>query len=545
MARLIDTGLNPENPSSSYVFKMGGALVLLAAVGFCCALVCQFYASRASQGFGTELRNEMFKKINTLSYKDLDGFGTASLITRITNDIGQLQLAVAMLIRLVIRAPFLIIGSVIMAMTINLKLSVVFIITAPLIALIIYTVMSHSVPFYRVIQQKLDKISLITSENLEGTRVIRAFSGVERQNARFDAACEDYTDSAVNVGMISALMSPLNYIVLNLAVISILWFGGKLVNSGEMTKGEIIAFVGYITQIQLALVVVANLVVIFTKASASAARVNEILSCESSLTFGSLKSVTEGGDNAITMENVSFSYGGEISTLENINLNVRHGETVGIIGGTGSGKTTLINLIMRFYDADCGKILIEGEILQNYSSEALRKYFGIVPQKSVMFSGTVRENLKWSKPDATDEEIYAALKAAQAYDFVSELKGGLDYKINEGGKNLSGGQKQRLAIARVLIGKPKVLILDDSSSALDYATEAALRQALGKLSPKPTMLIVSQRAASVMHADKIIVIDDGKIVGTGTHEELLLNCEIYGEICSSQGISNSEGGGGR
>lgn len=545
MARLIDTGLNSENPSSSYVFKMGGVLVLLAAVGFCCALVCQFYASRASQGFGTELRNEMFKKINTLSYKDLDGFGTASLITRITNDIGQLQLAVAMLIRLVIRAPFLIIGSVIMAMTINLKLSVVFIITAPLIALIIYTVMSRSVPFYRVIQQKLDKISLITSENLEGTRVIRAFSGVERQNARFDAACEDYTDSAVNVGMISALMSPLNYIVLNLAVISILWFGGKLVNSGEMTKGEIIAFVGYITQIQLALVVVANLVVIFTKASASAARVNEILSCESSLTFGNIKSVTEGGDNAITMENVSFSYGGEISTLENINLTVRHGETVGIIGGTGSGKTTLINLIMRFYDADCGKILIEGEILQNYSSEALRKYFGIVPQKSVMFSGTVRENLKWSKPDATDEEIYAALKAAQAYDFVSELKGGLDYKINEGGKNLSGGQKQRLAIARALIGKPKVLILDDSSSALDYATEAALRQALGKLSPKPTMLIVSQRAASVMHADKIIVIDDGKIVGTGTHEELLLNCEIYGEICSSQGISNSEGGGGR
>lgn len=545
MARLIDTGLNPENPSSSYVFKMGGALVLLAAVGFCCALVCQFYASRASQGFGTELRNEMFKKINTLSYKDLDGFGTASLITRITNDIGQLQLAVAMLIRLVIRAPFLIIGSVIMAMTINLKLSVVFIITAPLIALIIYTVMSRSVPFYRVIQQKLDKISLITSENLEGTRVIRAFSGVERQNARFDAACEDYTDSAVNVGMISALMSPLNYIVLNLAVISILWFGGKLVNSGEMTKGEIIAFVGYITQIQLALVVVANLVVIFTKASASAARVNEILSCESSLTFGSLKSVTEGGDNAITMENVSFSYGGEISTLENINLTVRHGETVGIIGGTGSGKTTLINLIMRFYDADCGKILIEGEILRDYSSEALRKYFGIVPQKSVMFSGTVRENLKWSKSDATDEEIYAALKAAQAYDFVSELKGGLDYKINEGGKNLSGGQKQRLAIARALIGKPKVLILDDSSSALDYATEAALRQALGKLSPKPTILIVSQRAASVMHADKIVVIDDGKIVGTGTHGELLSSCEIYREICSSQGISYAEGGGGR
>ncbi|MDP4118991.1 MAG: ABC transporter ATP-binding protein [Bacillota bacterium] len=534
MARLIDVGLNPASPDRGYVFKMGGVLVLLGAVGLGFSYTCQFYASRASQGFGTELRTEMFRKISSLSHSELDLIGTPSLITRITNDVNQLQLAVAMFIRLVLRAPFLVIGSVIMAMVINLKLSIIFLIATPLISLVIYLVMSYSIPFYKIIQKKLDKISLITSENLEGTRVIRAFSGRENQEKLFESACEDHTHTAIKAGIISALLNPFNYIILNLAIVAILWFGGKLVNVGSMTTGQVIAFVNYITQIQLALVVVANLVIIFTKSSASAARINEVLNMSEGLYEGSCSSTDSQEENIISIKNVDFSYNDNVNNLDNISFDIRRGETVGIIGGTGSGKSTLINLLPRFYDVANGEIIFEGKNVRDYTFNALRSSFGIVPQHAVLFSGSIEENLRWNKSDATDGEIRRALEISQAAEFVDKLPEGTRHIIDEGGKNLSGGQKQRLTIARALVGAPKVLVFDDSSSALDYVTESKLRAALKTLDS--TIIIVSQRAASIMHANKIIVMDEGKIAGIGTHAQLLDTCEVYKEICLSQQI---------
>ena len=520
--------------------RMGGVMVLLGLVGLGCALICQYCAARASQGFGTVLRSEMFRHINTLSHGEIDQIGTPSLITRITNDVNQLQLAVAMLIRLVVRAPFLVIGATVMALLLDWKLACIFFVAAPLMALVLYLVMSRSIPFYRIIQKKLDRISLITRENLSGVRVIRAFSRQEKEKERFAQASEDQMSTSIAVGRISALLNPLTSAIINLAIAAVIWFGGFRVDAGGMTQGEVIAFVNYLNQILLAMIVVANLVVIFTKAAASATRVDEVLELHPSIVNRVSRPAQEvEGSPEIAFDAVSFAYpdAGAYS-LSDISFTVARGQTLGIIGGTGCGKSTLVNLIPRFYEVSQGSLKVDGVDVRDYPMEQLRGKVGIVPQRAVLFSGTLRQNMQWRKQDATDEEIWQALETAQAASFVRKMPDGLDSVILQGGKNLSGGQKQRLTIARALVGEPEILILDDSASALDFATDAALRQAIAKFSAergnRMTTIIVSQRANTVRYADQIVVLDDGKAAGIGTHEQLLESCQTYREIYWSQ-----------
>lgn len=533
MAAIVDHGINGGR-GKPYIYKMGGLLVLLGVLGLCFALICQYLASKASQSVGTVMRNDMFRRINSLSHAELDRLGTPSLITRLTNDINQVQQAVAMYIRLVVRAPFIVIGSAIMAMSIDLKLSIVFVFVIPLVVLVLYLIMSRSIKYYKVIQKKLDRISLVTREGLSGVRVIRAFSRQETEQDRFDEANDEYLRISLSVGRLSALLNPLTYAILNLAIAAIVWFGGFRVNIGDLTQGEVIAFVNYMTQISLALVVVANLVVLFTKAAASASRINEVLDIEPSIKDGEYKGGNDNG-SAVKFDNVSFSYNGSgENALENISFTAEKGETIGIIGGTGSGKSTLVSLIPRFYDVTDGSISVCGTDVREYDTKTLRNMIGTVPQKAVLFSGTIAENMRWGKADATEDEIRSAIKTAQAEEFVNKMPDGLETKISQGGKNLSGGQKQRLTIARALVSKPQILILDDSASALDFATDAALRKAIARDTENMTVFIVSQRANSIRRADKIIVLDDGKQVGIGTHKELLESCEVYKEICYSQ-----------
>ena len=534
MAKIIDVGI--ANGDRAYVLKMGGVMVLLGLVGLGCALICQYCAARASQGFGTVLRSEMFAHINSLSHGEIDQIGTPSLITRITNDVNQLQLAVAMLIRLVVRAPFLVIGAAVMAVMLDWRLSLIFFIAGPLVALGLYLVMSRSVPFFKIIQRKLDRLSLITRENLSGVRVIRAFSRQEQEKKRFHEANTDQMETAISVGRISALLNPLTSAIVNLAIVAVVWFGGVRVQAGGMTQGEIIAFVNYLNQILVAMIVVANLVVIFTKAFASAARVNEVLEMHSSIVNKTNQPVQPVQDSPkICFEQVRFCYPeAGADALSDINLTIRRGQTVGIIGGTGCGKSTLVNLIPRFYEVSSGSIRVDGTDVRSYPIPQLRKKIGMVPQRAVLFSGTLRENMQWNKQDAGDEEIWQALRVAQAEEFVRKLPDGLDTRILQGGENLSGGQKQRLTIARALVGSPEILVLDDSASALDFATDAALRRAIAALDREMTVLIVSQRANTVRYADQIVVLDDGKAVGIGTHEQLLESCEEYQEIYWSQ-----------
>lgn len=541
MAAIVDNGIK-GNMGKGYIYKMGGILVLLGVLGLCFALICQYLASKASQSVGTVMRNDMFRHINSLSHAELDRLGTPSLITRLTNDINQVQQAVAMFIRLVVRAPFIVIGSAIMAMSIDLKLSVIFVIIIPLVVLVLYIIMSRSIKYYKVIQKKLDRISLVTREGLSGVRVIRAFSRQDTEQKRFDEANDDYLDISLRVGRLSALLNPLTYVILNLAIAAIVWFGGVRVNIGHLTQGEVIAFVNYMTQISLALVVVANLVVLFTKAAASSARINEVLEIEPSIKNGTEKDGA-GSENAVEFSHVYFSYNnsGEYA-LEDIDFTAKKGQTIGVIGGTGSGKSTLASLIPRFYDISKGELKIDGTKAADYDTTALRQRVGVVPQKAVLFSGTVAENMRWGKRDATDEEIWKALETAQAKEFVEKMPEGLNTHIAQGGKNLSGGQKQRLTIARALVSQPDILILDDSASALDFATDAALRKAIAQNTTGMTTFIISQRANSIMQADQIIVLDDGKQVGLGTHKELLENCDVYREICYSQ-LSKEEANG--
>lgn len=532
MANIVDKGIN-GGLGKPYILKMGGILVLLGALGLSFALICQYLASKASQSVGTVIRSDLFRHINTLSHSELDRLGTPSLITRLTNDINQVERAVAMFIRLVVRAPFIVIGSAVMAMSINLKMSVIFVVIMPLVALVLYLIMSRSVKYYKVIQKKLDRISLVTREGLSGVRVIRAFSRQETEQERFDEANDEYLDISLKVGRLSALLNPLTYVILNLSIAFIVYYGGTLVNIGDLTQGEVIAFVNYMTQISLALVVVANLVVLFTKAAASSARINEVLETKPSIVSGTAAEGTNS-ENAVEFTHVYFSYNGSSEyALEDINFTAKKGETIGIIGGTGSGKSTLASLIPRFYDITKGELKIDGINADEYDTQALRGNIGTVPQKAVLFSGTVAENMRWGKRDATDGEIMSALETAQAKEFVDKMPDGLKTHISQGGKNLSGGQKQRLTIARALVSRPKILILDDSASALDFATDAALRKAVAGIKDM-TVFIISQRANSVMQADKIIVLDDGKQAGIGTHAELLENCDIYREICYSQ-----------
>ena len=538
MAQIIDVGI--ANGDRGYVLRMGGVMVLLGLVGLGCALICQYCAARASQGFGTVLRSEMFRHINTLSHGEIDQIGTPSLITRITNDVNQLQLAVAMLIRLVVRAPFLVIGATVMALLLDWKLACIFFVAAPLMALVLYLVMSRSIPFYRIIQKKLDRISLITRENLSGVRVIRAFSRQEKEKERFAQASEDQMTTSIAVGRISALLNPLTSAIINLAIAAVIWFGGFRVDAGGMTQGEVIAFVNYLNQILLAMIVVANLVVIFTKAAASATRVDEVLQLHPSIVDRVSRPAQEvEGSPEIAFDAVSFAYpdAGAYS-LSDISFTVARGQTLGIIGGTGCGKSTLVNLIPRFYEVSQGSLKVDGVDVRDYPMEQLRGKVGIVPQRAVLFSGTLRQNMQWRKQDATDEEIWQALETAQAASFVRKMPDGLDSVILQGGKNLSGGQKQRLTIARALVGEPEILILDDSASALDFATDAALRRAIAKFSAgrgnRMTTIIVSQRANTVRYADQIVVLDDGKAAGIGTHEQLLESCQTYREIYWSQ-----------
>lgn len=541
MAAIVDNGIN-GGMGKSYIYRMGGVLVLLGVLGLCFALICQYLASKASQSVGTVMRNDMFRHINSFSHAELDRLGTPSLITRLTNDINQVQQAVAMFIRLVVRAPFIVIGSAIMAMSIDLKLSVIFVIIIPLVALVLYLIMSRSIKYYKVIQKKLDRISLVTREGLSGVRVIRAFSQQDAEQKRFDEANDDYLDVSLRVGRLSALLNPLTYVILNLAIAAIVWYGGIRVNIGDLTQGEVIAFVNYMTQISLALVVVANLVVLFTKAAASSARINEVLDIEPSIKNGTVESGA-GSENAVEFSHVYFSYNGSGEyALEDIDFTAKKGETIGVIGGTGSGKSTLASLIPRFYDITKGELKIDGINAADYDTTVLRGRIGVVPQKAVLFSGTIAENMRWGKRDASDEEIFAALETAQAKEFVDKLSEGLNTHIAQGGKNLSGGQKQRLTIARALVSQPDILILDDSASALDFATDAALRKAIAKNTSNMTVFIISQRANSIMQADKIIVLDDGKQVGLGTHKELLESCDVYREICYSQ-LSKEEANG--
>ena len=498
MASLIDVGVSRRD--GWYIAKMGGLLLVIAAVSLGCAL---------------NLRREMFQKINSFSHAELDKFGTHSLITRLTNDVNQLQTAVAMLIRLVVRAPFLAIGAVVMAFTVDVQLSLIFVIAFPLIVLVLYVVMSRSVPFFKVMQRKLDKISLITRENLEGARVIRAFSKQKEEMGRFAEASDDLADTAVRVGRLSALLNPLTAIIMNAGVIAILWFGGFQVDAGRLTQGEIVALVNYMNQILLAL---------------------QVLETEPSVKDEAPAEIpADRNAPVLRFSDVSFAYAGtEEPSLSGISLELMPGETLGVIGGTGSGKSTFVNLIPRFYDITGGKLEICGRDVREYLLSQLRRIVSVVPQKAAVVSGTIRENMRWRKEDASDEEIWAALKTAQAYDFVNALPRKLDSYVEQGGKNFSGGQKQRLTIARALVGSPEALILDDSSSALDFATDAALRKALKTDTQGITVILVSQRASAVRRADRILVLDNGEQAGLGTHEELLENCPVYKEICLSQ-----------
>lgn len=532
MANIIDIGV--KNGDTNYIAKQGVLLVILGVTGLLSALICQYSASFASQGVGTILRRDLFHHINTLSHKEIDIIGTPSLITRMTSDINQIQLAVAMLIRLVIRAPFLVVGAMIMASTVSLKLSVIFFGAAVLIGLTLYIIMSKSVPFFKTIQKRLDRISLISRENLRGNRVIRAFARQDEEEEKFSKAAQELTDASISAGRISVLLSPLTCIITNIAIALIIWFGGMNVNIGELSQGDIIALVNYMTQIMLAMVVVADLVVIFTRASASAARINEIFETKTSVTEEKAeKNPAAENDNAIEFRNVSFSYG-EGEALKNVTFSIKKGETLGIIGGTGSGKSTFVNLIPRFYDATKGQVLVNGVDVKKYEIETLREKIGVVAQKTVLFKGSLRKNMQWGKEKAIDEEIIKALKIAQSWDFVEKLPGKLDFDVAQGGKNFSGGQRQRLTIARALVKQPDILILDDSFSALDFATDANLRKELKEQTRGMTVVIVSQRASTIRNADKIVVLDEGECVGIGTHQELYKNCSEYREICLSQ-----------
>ena len=531
MAEIIDKGIALAD--WKFVLKYSGLIVLACTSGLCFSLVCQIFASRCSQGYGTDVRNALFKHINALSSEQFDDFGTPSLLTRLSGDINQLQVAVAMLIRLVVRAPFIIIGSVVMAIILNPRLSLVFIAATPVIALALFFIMRSTVPRYKKVQKKVDDLSKVTRENLTGVRVVRAFAKEEEERERFDGEAKELAKAASVVGAISALLNPVSLLIINLAITAIVYFGGDMVNTGDMTQGEVTAFVNYLTQISLALVVTANLVVIFTKASASGARVKEVLNTSPSVTDGEGVEWGEDGAPRVEFKHVFFGYGGN-DVLQDISFKIYPSKVVGVIGGTGSGKSTLVNLLPRFYDVRRGSVLINGRNVKDYRLKQLRDRIGYVPQRTVLFSGTIRENMLWGNPGATDEDIMQALRTAQAEEFVAKLPEGLDTQVNQGGKNFSGGQRQRLTIARALVRRPEIVIMDDSASALDFATDLKLRTAIRHDLSDTTTFIVSQRATSVRHADLIIVLDGGIAVGMGRHDELMRTCEVYREIVQSQ-----------
>lgn len=533
MANIVDIGV--KNSDGGYVWKMGAILVILGVLGLAAAITAQYFSAKAALGFGTALRRDFYRHLNTLSHAEIDKIGTSTMITRITNDINQAQTGVNMFLRLFLRSPFIVAGSIVMCLTVNVELTLIFAVAAPVLGLIIYLIMTKTIPGYKRIQGRLDKVSLLTRENLSGVRVIRAFSRQKNEKRDFDQETSELMAAQVRVGRISALLNPLTFAVVNLAIAAILWFGGGYVDTGAITQGELIALVNYMNQILLALIALANLIIILTKASASASRVNDMFNVKSSITDeGNTAPNAIGNAPCVEFKNVTFGYHTDKPSLENLSFTLEKGETVGIIGGTGSGKTTLVNLIPRFYDVTDGEVLINGVNVKKYPLELLRNKIGIVPQRAMLFKGTIRSNMQWGKNDATDEEIWKALETAQAAEFVKKLPSGLDSRVEQGGRNFSGGQRQRLTIARAVVMKPEILILDDSASALDFATDAALRYALKNDIADTSVFIVSQRASGIQHADKIIVLDDGKPIGIGKHGELFNSCHVYREICLSQ-----------
>ncbi len=535
MANIIDIGI--KNNDKNYVIQMCFVMVLLGIVGLVCSITAQYYSAKAAVGFGTKLRHGLFAHVQSLSFTEIDTIGTSTMITRMTSDINQVQSGVNMVLRLFLRSPVIVIGAMIMAFTIDIKAALIFVVTIPLLSIVVFGIMKISIPLYTKVQENLDKVLGITRENLTGVRVIRAFHKEESEIEQFEEHNESLTKTSMLVGRITALMNPITYVIINGAIVSLIWTGAIRVEAGIITQGALTALVNYMSQILVELIKLANLIVTITKSIACGNRIQSVFEITSSMIDNNEIKSTENKNNEIiiSFNHVSLTYenAGDES-LTDINFSVKRGQTIGIIGGTGSGKSSLINLIPRFYDATKGQIIVDGVNVKDYSLEQLRGKIGVVMQKAVLFKGTIRENLSWGKKDASDEEIIDALTISQSKEIIDSKDEGLDFLVAQGGKNLSGGQKQRLTIARALVRKPEILILDDSASALDYATDAKLRKSIREMKKSPTVFIVSQRASSIIYADQIIVLDDGHIAGIGTHENLLKTCEVYKEIYYSQ-----------
>ena len=540
MANIIDTGI--KNADQPYIWKMCGMLILLAAIGLTCSLTAQYFSAKAAVGFGTALRNDLFRHINSLSYREIDTIGTSTLITRMTSDINQVQSGVNLVLRLFLRSPFIVFGAMIMAFQVNVRAALIFVVAIPLLSIVVFGILLISMPLYKKVQKQLDRVLLTTRENLLGARVVRAFNRQQDEMKKFDEENSLLVNSQVFVGKISALMNPITYVIVNGATIILIWTGAWQVEGGIITQGAVVALVNYMSQILVELVKLANLIITISKSLACANRISAVFEETSSIEdkTGTVVLAANAEDAQeqpakVEFASMDFAYAGSSeNALSQISFRAMRGQTIGIIGGTGSGKSTLVNLIPRFYDATGGRVLVDGVNVKDMPLHALREKIGIVPQKAVLFKGTLRDNIRWGKPDATDEEIYHALEIAQARDFVDSKDEGLDLMIQQGGKNLSGGQKQRLTIARALVRNPEILVLDDSASALDFATDAALRKAIRENTKDMTVFLVSQRATTIKNADQILVLDDGNLVGRGTHKELLDTCEVYREICFSQ-----------
>ena len=542
MAAIIDVGI--ANKDKPYIVKMCFVLIALGIIGLVCSITAQYFAAKAATGVGTGIRHGLFEHIQKFTFTEMDQLGTSTLITRMTSDINQIQSGVNLVLRLFLRSPFIVFGAMIMAFTVDVKAALVFVVTIPLLSLIVFGIMLVTMPMYKKVQADLDQVLLATRENLTGARVIRAFNKEEDETKRFENANQILTDAQKYVGRISGMMNPLTYIIVNGAIIALIYVGAVRVDVGDLTQGQVVALINYMSQILVELVKLANLIISVTKAAACLNRVESVLAVKPDMNEGEVRWESNSSEERLELKNkvpvvefshVSLTYKGTSDTsLSDINFCAEKGQTIGIIGGTGSGKSSLVNLIPRFYDATEGTVKINGRDIKEYQTENLREHIGVVLQKAVLFKGSIADNLRWGKEDATEQEMYDALDISQAREFVDTKQGGLEFQIEQGGRNLSGGQKQRMTIARALVRKPEILILDDSASALDFATDAALRKSIKEMKNQPTVFIVSQRAASIQYADQIIVLDDGKMAGIGTHEELLKDCPIYQEIYYSQ-----------
>ena len=542
MAAIIDVGI--ANKDKPYIVKMCFVLIALGIIGLVCSITAQYFAAKAATGVGTGIRHGLFEHIQKFTFTEMDQLGTSTLITRMTSDINQIQSGVNLVLRLFLRSPFIVFGAMIMAFTVDVKAALVFVVTIPLLSLIVFGIMLVTMPIYKKVQADLDQVLLATRENLTGARVIRAFNKEEDETKRFENANQILTDAQKYVGRISGMMNPLTYIIVNGAIIALIYVGAVRVDIGDLTQGQVVALINYMSQILVELVKLANLIISVTKAAACLNRVESVLAVKPDMNEGDVRWESNSSEEDQDLKNkvpvvefshVSLTYKGTSDTsLSDINFCAEKGQTIGIIGGTGSGKSSLVNLIPRFYDATEGTVKINGRDIKEYQTENLREHIGVVLQKAVLFKGSIADNLRWGKEDATEQDMYDALDISQAREFVDTKQGGLEFQIEQGGRNLSGGQKQRMTIARALVRKPEILILDDSASALDFATDAALRKSIKEMKNQPTVFIVSQRAASIQYADQIIVLDDGAMAGIGTHEELLKDCPIYQEIYYSQ-----------